>query len=172
VRVRRGPRLQRQIGNGLRPIFPSPSEVRRSSGACDGLLSASGDEKALIEARDFANAHKRTLIDEHGRGSGAVAGYDPAGAVLLFLLPIGWLGCSLLPFHVHDSERAAETAAVANLLDQYGAKSPGIYDTMFKNSRAIASQQDQVLVGLGENRCEFFTGLKRKLLKESIVAVS
>jgi photosystem II stability/assembly factor-like uncharacterized protein len=43
-------------------------------------LSRSADEKALIEARDLAFIHKLRLIEEEGRDSGALAGYDPAGA--------------------------------------------------------------------------------------------
>jgi hypothetical protein len=40
----------------------------------------SADESALGDARDAAIAHKLALIEELGRDTGAIAGYDPAGA--------------------------------------------------------------------------------------------
>ena len=43
-------------------------------------LSRSADELALGTARDLAFVHKRQLIESKGRKSGALAGYDPAGA--------------------------------------------------------------------------------------------
>lgn len=43
-------------------------------------LSRSADLHALGEARDFAFIHKQRLIEREGRNSGALAGYDPAGA--------------------------------------------------------------------------------------------
>jgi hypothetical protein len=43
-------------------------------------LSRSTDERALGNARDFSFLHKRQLIESAGPKSGALAGYDPAGA--------------------------------------------------------------------------------------------
>jgi photosystem II stability/assembly factor-like uncharacterized protein len=43
-------------------------------------LSRSSDERALRDARDRAFIHKRLLIERAGPMSGALAGYDPAGA--------------------------------------------------------------------------------------------
>jgi photosystem II stability/assembly factor-like uncharacterized protein len=43
-------------------------------------LSRSADQKALLQVRDLANVHKRTLIEKFGRKSAAIAGYDPAGS--------------------------------------------------------------------------------------------
>lgn len=58
----------------------------------------------------------------------------------------------MLPTHIHDSDRAARTAKLAAAVDQHGDKSPGIYDTLLKNSRAVAAEQDKVLAGLAGNR--------------------
>ena len=44
------------------------------------ILTRSGDERALADAQAAAYVHKRTLIERLGRASGAIAGYDPAGA--------------------------------------------------------------------------------------------
>jgi hypothetical protein len=57
-----------------------------------------------------------------------------------------------LPSHLHDSERADRTAKLAGLVDQYGEKSPGIYDTLLKTSQTIASQQDEVIARLAASR--------------------
>ncbi len=66
-------------------------------------------------------------------------------------------GCSFLPSHIHDSDRAARTAKLASLVDEYGEKAPGIYDTLLKSSRTVASEQDKVLAGLTANRSEAVT---------------
>lgn len=44
------------------------------------VSTRSDDEGALMEARDAAFVHKRRLIEISGPESGAIAGYDPAGA--------------------------------------------------------------------------------------------
>ncbi len=78
-------------------------------------------------------------------------------AAMLIPLVLTSYGCSFLPSHIHDSDRAARTAKLATLVDQYGEKSPGIYDTLLKSSRTVASEQDKVLAGLTANRSEAVT---------------
>lgn len=72
-------------------------------------------------------------------------------AAALFVA-VGCSACSILPSHLHDSERAARTAKLAGLVNQYGEKSPGIYDTLLKTSQTIASQQDEVIARLAASR--------------------
>jgi hypothetical protein len=43
-------------------------------------LSRTADQALLGKAQHAAWLHKRRLIEKLGRGSGAMAGYDPAGA--------------------------------------------------------------------------------------------
>jgi hypothetical protein len=77
-------------------------------------------------------------------------------AILIFAFLTSY-GCSLLPSHIHNPDRATRTAKLASLVDQYGDKSPGIYDTLLKSSRTVASEQDKVLAGLTANRTEALT---------------
>ena len=73
-------------------------------------------------------------------------------ASLVVVLEIA--ACSYLPSHIHDSDRAARTSKLAGLVDDYGSKSPAMYDTLLKSSRTIASEQDKLIAGLGGNRGE------------------
>jgi hypothetical protein len=43
------------------------------------------------------------------------------------------------------------------LVDAYGEKSPGIYDTLLKSARTVAAEQDKILAGLGANRSDAVT---------------
>ena len=63
-------------------------------------------------------------------------------------------GCigNILPSHLHDAERAALTAKLVATLDAYDQSSPTAYEALVKSSRAIAAEQDKVLVELANNR--------------------
>jgi len=61
-------------------------------------------------------------------------------------------GCALLPSHLHDAERAALTAKLVSTLDAYDQSSPTAYEALVKSSRAIAAEQDKVLIELASNR--------------------
>jgi hypothetical protein len=86
-----------------------------------------------------------------------LAGATVVLGTILVPLALTSYGCSFLPSHIHDSDRATRTAKLASLVDKYGEKSPGIYDTLLKSSRTIASEQDKLLAGLTANRSEAVT---------------
>lgn len=67
-------------------------------------------------------------------------------------------GCAggIFPSHLHDAERAALTAKLVATLDAYDQSSPTAYEALVKSSRAIATEQDKVLIELANNRAAAF----------------
>ena len=63
---------------------------------------------------------------------------------------------SILPTHIHDAERAALTAKLVATLDAYNQSSPTAYEALVKSTRALAAEQDKVLVELSDNRAAAF----------------
>ena len=85
-------------------------------------LSRSVDERALSEARDFALIHKRRIIEKEGKNSGAIAGYDPAGAGSPWF-PIG-------PRNVNGRVKALAVHPTNADIVYAGAASGGVWKTI------------------------------------------